>query len=230
VDAKRTFLLLTWIGLTAAGLAVVGQSWRASSEGPDAKHAEEAGSPASPHPALPSPSPGQVRAALERVFGDALTVATDGSLYCVADLNGDGSEDLAATAAPRGGRLAEINDPFANWTIQDAEHPPPVDGGARPSPPAAKPGDVLLAIVHGHGALGWRDREARQAYLVRGGIDLPCRPGRPAELAALSPGASLPRLVGDVLLEAGGRSGRFLYWTGARYLRHPPRRGGGQPS
>jgi hypothetical protein len=223
MDFRRAFLLLTWLGLTAAGLVVVGLSWRASRESLHPPLPEDAGARASPYPALPPPSPRQVRDALGRVFGDVLTVAADGDFFCVADLNGDGSEDVAAAAAPRGDRLAEVNDPFAVWTIQDAEHPPPPGGDAKPARPAAKQGDVLLAIVHGAGALGWRDREARQAYLVRVGMHPPCRSRRPHELAALSPGARLPRAVGDVLLEAGDRSGRFLYWTGARYAWYSPR-------
>jgi hypothetical protein len=222
VDVRRAFLALTWLGLTAAGFIVAWLAWRASRESLDAGGPAEAEPQASPHPALPLPSPRQVQAAFERVFGGVLGLPAGGSSFCVADLNGDGSEDLAANATPSGGRLAEVNDPFANWTVQDAEHPPPPDGSAKVSRPTAKEGEVLLAIVHGHGALGWRDREARQAYLVRGGMDPPCRPGRPHELAAVWPGARLSRLAGDVLLEAGGRSGRFLYWTGARYLWHPP--------
>jgi hypothetical protein len=226
VDVKRAFLLLIWLGLTAAGLAVVWLGLRASRESLDAERPADAEPQASPYPALPPPSPRQVRAALERVFGDVLTVAADGNVFCVADFNGDGSEDLAAAAAPRGDRLTKVNDPFANWTIQDAEHPPPPEGSTRPSQPTAEEGDVLLAVIHGDGALGWRDHEARQAYLVRCGMELPCRPRRPHELAAVSPGARQPRVVGDVLLEAGGRSGRFLYWTGARYLWYsPPPRG-----
>jgi len=220
---RRSLLLLTWLGLTATGLVVLLSGLRASRVERQTARPVPEEPEASPYPALPPPSPRQVREALERVFGDVLAGERQKAVFCVADLNGDGSEDLAAAAKPRANRLKEINAPFANWTIQDAEHPPSRLGDPTPRRPEVMRGDGLLAVIHGEGASGWRDREARQAYLVRNGAGLAWQVRRPQELAALStPGARLPRIVGDVLLQTGPSAGRFLYWTGARYLWHSP--------
>ncbi len=216
---------MTWLGLSAAGLVVALLGLRSSrTEHVGPRDTAEGGPHASPPAALPAPSPREVREALERVFGDVLAAEGGSGTFCVADFNGDGSEDLAAASRPRAQRLAEVNDPFANWTIQDAEHPPSPAAPAEPRRPTVEAHELLLVVIHGDGPLGWRQPEARQGYLVRSGVELPCRPRRPDELKLMSSaaGAMLPRVAGDVLLEGGPGSVRFLYWTGARYVWHSP--------
>lgn len=127
---------------------------------------------------------------------------------------------------PAEGRLHELNDAFANWTVQDA-----LDEGAsrkEPSPNAehapttVEAGDVLLAVVHGFGPQGWRDDRARQCYLVRHatGAPLEARP-RTELLRYVERVPDAAQLTGHVILCAVGRRPGFVYWTGARYAWHP---------
>jgi hypothetical protein len=87
--------------------------------------------------------------------------------------------------------------------------------------------DVLLAVLHGHGATGWRNPEARQSYLVRNAVGDRLEPRSMEQAADALAGTGVARLRGDVIVEAiGGRPG-FLYWTGAKYAwASGPRRGG----
>jgi len=135
------------------------------------------------------------------------------------DFNGDGSEDLAVVARSRAGKLTRINHELANWTLQDSLAPPPDASGAPPPRVTVRQKDVLLAVIHGHGATGWRNPEARQSYLVR---NSPARPRVIQDVRGLAQAGS-PRLRGDVIVDAmPGRPG-FLYWSGSRYVWAPLR-------
>jgi hypothetical protein len=74
--------------------------------------------------------------------------------------------------------------------------------------------EPLLAVVHGFGRRGWRDPEARQAYLVKGaqGPWL----GRSRDNY---PGLDAPdaRPLGDVLA-GSSPTDEIAYWTGTRYV------------
>jgi len=125
--------------------------------------------PAIVDPDLRPASRPEAALALARVFGPAVTLDAEPA---VGDFNGDGSPDLAVAVRPRPGQAPALGDPLANWTVQDcddrpAPHPvtPPVTGPRAPIAEAER----LLAVIHGVGARGWRDDEARQAYLVRAG-------------------------------------------------------------
>jgi FG-GAP repeat protein len=164
----------------------------------------------------------EARAALGRAFGDALEAPV---AFAVGDFNGDGSPDLAAAVRARAGRAAEINDGLANWTVQACDLSPAPRGGSATSPPApVSDGERLVALVHGYGRRGWRDFEARQAYLVRTVERGPWTPrprqGRP-DLDTTTGGHG----VGDVL-EAPEPNSAVLYWTGGRYACRP----GGPPA
>lgn len=119
------------------------------------------------------PDAAEARAALARAFGDA--VEPEVETATALDLNGDGSPDLAIAVHAAKGRDPAATGALANWTVGEC-----AGRGA---------GDGLLAIVHGVGPRGWRDPEARQAYLLRGA----------------------PRLL------AGADAGAIVHWTGARY-------------
>ena len=119
------------------------------------------------------PDMAEARAALTRAFGDA--VETAGETATALDLNEDGSPDLVVAVRAARGWEPAARDGLANWTVGEC-----AGRGA---------GDRLLAIVHGVGPHGWRDPEARQAYLVRG----------------------VPRV------RAGADVGATVHWTGARY-------------
>jgi len=169
------------------------------------------------------PQPSEVAAVMERAFPGAVppeAVRTDSAL--TGDFNGDSSPDLVVPARPLAERLPVINGDLANWTLQDPSTP---RLGPEPDPSAAPvvvgKDDMLLAVVHGHGAGGWRNPDARQAYLLK--VSLEGKINVENKLAFLAQAVRsrrrVPYLRGDLISEVGGR--RFLYWTGARYTWHP---------
>jgi hypothetical protein len=160
------------------------------------------------------PRAGEAVTVLYRAFGRAVEMERDAAT--VGDFNGDGSPDLAVDVRVAEAHAAEINDPVANWTVQDCDPPPTRREANEPlPPPAVRNRELLLAVVHGFGRRGWRDPAARQAYLVKGAQEGPWL-GRPRDAY---PGLDAPasRPLGDVL--AGSNpAGAIAYWTGASYV------------
>jgi hypothetical protein len=204
-----------------------------------ARRGREGGAELEPHPprpdgpspppfavTLPPPTPGEVEEGLRRAFGDTVRPAAGSPRALVGDFNGDGAQDVAVPVSPAAGRLEELNDGLANWRVQDALEAPAAERGPPPkgerSAVTVQPQDVLLAVVHGYGARGWRDERARQCYLVRHATGAPfeARP-RTELLRYVRRVPDEPRLTGDVILLSAGRKPGFLYWTGARYSWHP---------
>jgi hypothetical protein len=163
------------------------------------------------NPDFSPPRAGEVVRALYRTFGSAVEMERDGA--AIGDFNGDGSPDLAVDVRAAEAHAAEINDPVANWTVQDCA----VSPGPRPPPsaPRVRNRELLLAVIHGVGSRGWRDPAARQAYLVKGALDGPWL-GRPRDRY---PGLDAPgaRPLGDVLADSNP-AGTVAYWTGAHYV------------
>jgi hypothetical protein len=215
--------VLPLLAATVAGFALTAA--RRHPARPPAEAPPSATLPPAPEPrpaekTLPPPTAAEAEATLRRVFRG--TVAPEaGEPPLGSDFNGDGAADLVVVVRPVAGRLGEINEPLANWMIQDAleSEPAPVR-----RPVAAD--ERLLAVLHGYGAEGWRNPEARQSYLVRhaAGPPFEARPRRALLRAPHRP--ATPRIGGDVILTTvGGRRG-FVYWTSARYawLPLPPNR------
>jgi hypothetical protein len=180
-------------------------------------------------PKLPPPTKAQVEEAFHRVFGEDLVAQSDeGSgqaTFIVGDFNGDQSEDLALIARPAAGKLDDVNNELANWTIQDADTafiPSPSKAVVVP-PHQARPhverGEQLLAIIHGVGPQGWRNPEARQAYLVKHAA---------ATFEGTAPSVSqkairvmhLP-VETEIIKEVRNNKKGFLFWTGGVYAWHP---------
>jgi hypothetical protein len=177
---------------------------------------------AKPSP-LPPPKLDEVREAVVRVFVKAAALDERHTpSFVVGDFNGDGSEDLAVVTKTSEGSLAEINNELANWILEDPRTVP--IPGTIPSkrmvpgkPVKTEKGDILLAIIHGVGPQGWRNREARQTFLLRNGAGSDMVVQSAKTLRGSGDKRKLPRLRGDAIRQTlGGKSG-ILFWTGAKY-------------
>jgi hypothetical protein len=158
--------------------------------------------------------PGEAVTVLFRAFGNTVEMERDAA--AVGDFNGDGSPDLAADVRAAEAHAPEINDPLANWTVQDCDVSTDRRAAkAPPSPPQVRSRELLLAVIHGVGRQGWRDPAARQAYLVRGALEGPWLGRARKSYPGLD--ASPERQLGDVLA-GSGPAGPIAYWTGARYV------------
>ncbi len=173
-------------------------------------------------PAAAPPTKDQVVQAVARVFDRAVTLdESHGPAFVVGDFNGDGSEDLAVITKSDERWLPEINNELANWTLEDPKTVPiPGTTSAEqltpPKPAKAKRDNFLLAIIHGVGAEGWRNREARQTFLLVDGVGTNISV-LPASKTAIVSKDKLGPLKGDAITETlDGHSG-IIFWTGAKY-------------
>ena len=169
------------------------------------------------------PKSDEVVEALARVFDKALTLdETRAPSFVTGDFNGDGSEDLAIVAKSNENSLAEINSELANWTLEDPRTIPIPGSKAanelqRPKSVKVEKTDSLMAIIHGVGAQGWRNREARQSYLLRNGAATNILVRSIDDLRRDPATPRLPPLRGDTISETmNGRRG-LIFWTGAKY-------------
>ena len=174
---------------------------------------------------LPPPTPGDVRDALQRVFGNTLSTTT-ASEFVIGDFNGDQSEDVAVVVRPNSAKLEELNSQLANWILEDPGHaflPPEgksvVHLPPKPAPERVHKGETLLAIIHGFGPQGWRNPQARQAYLLKnssgGHAVVSDLPRKLMTRAGVMPGQR--KVISE---RVRGRNG-FIYWTGATYAWQP---------
>lgn len=181
---------------------------------------------ATSQPRLPAPTQAEVDDAFHRVFGDDLVADTASRpSFIVGDFNGDGSEDLAIMARPARGKLEDINSELANWIIQDADKAfIPSAGKAVVVPPRQErprigAGEEILAIIHGFGARGWRNPDARQAYIIKHGS---------ATLVGIAPSVTQKAIRAmklpvetDIIRQVRNNRKGFLFWTGGVYAWHP---------
>lgn len=176
-------------------------------------------------PKLPPPTQAEVEAAFHRVFGDDLITTANSQSFIVGDFNGDQSEDLAVVARPAAGKLDDVNNELANWIIQDADKafiPPPgktVVVPPKQERPHVEVGEQVLAIIHGFGPRGWRNPDARQAYIVKHAA---------ASFQGLAPSISQKAIRAmklpvetEIIKEIRDNKKGFLFWTGGAYAWHP---------
>jgi hypothetical protein len=178
-----------------------------------------------PFPKLPPPSMADVGEAMQRIFGDVLSFTPAPQSFIVGDLNGDGSEDLAVIARAAPNKLDEINSEVSNWIVQDAGQaiiPSPKQTVVKMDKaelPKIMAGETVLAIIHGYGAKGWRNAQARQAYLIK---------NAGATFEGTAPSISqrairamhLP-METDVIKVVRENKKGFVFWTGGAYAWHP---------
>ena len=178
-------------------------------------------------PKLPPPTQAEVEAALHRIFGDDLIPTANSRSFIVGDFNGDQSEDLAVIARPAAGKLDDVNNELANWIIQDADKAfiAPLGKKVVVPPKQERPriegGEQVLAIIHGFGPRGWRNADARQAYIVKHAA---------ANFQGTAPSVSQKAIRAmklpvetEIIKEIRDNKKGFLFWTGGAYSWHPER-------
>jgi FG-GAP repeat len=212
--------LQAFLPVIAAGLAACGA---APSKAPQKPAALTTHQDSSPH--LAPPQPAEVEAKIARAFaGGVIVVKGPGAATLTGDFNGDGWQDIAVSVRAVGPKVAALEDPAALWSLEDPAQtprpetvpillPPP-----RPPPVRLRPGEELLAVIHGNGLQGWRAPLALQSYLLvnSGGGELTAE-----KIQGMNPvgerARGLPVLRGDVIREIrAGRPG-FFYYDGAHY-------------
>lgn len=176
------------------------------------------------------PKPEEVKEVVTRVFERVATPDTTSNPgFVIGDFNGDGSEDIAVAVKPNEAMLVQINNELANWTLEDprslvpsTQEPAVRRAPPKPAPVQAHKGDSLLAIIHGVGPQGWRNREAKQSFLLRNASSANMTLQLAKELRNSKDKQKMPTVRGDGIRETiGGMSG-WLYWTGAKYGWYSP--------
>jgi hypothetical protein len=122
--------------------------------------------------------------------------------------------------------LGEINSEFPNWIVADPRAAVPLDPNRtkQTTPPAGpvkiEQSDALLAIVHGHGTVGWRSPQATQSYLLKGvaaqGLRAVPAKGYPPALVVMRNLNPKADIISGKLAGADG----FLYWSRGKYIWH----------
>ena len=181
--------------------------------------------PASPEPsALPSPSriagPAlpEVQPTLDRVFDQAVVMDQATPPPVVAgDFDGDDVTDLAVVVRPRNeAALSELNAGRPRWIVQDAT--PQESPTGKPEPVKVSARDLLLAIVPGEAAEGWRNPDLRRGYLVKNAVGSSLRARPLAELPDAIRMRTYRAHTGDVIESNRGGQPGVVLWTAAAYI------------
>lgn len=164
---------------------------------------------------LGPPQAAEVQAKLDRVFGGVVRAVGTPDSFTSGDFNRDGLTDLAALADVNPGRLADVNNDLAAWIVQDAPLGPA--DPRKPVPPRPTLGaERVLVVINAFDAAGWRNPEARQAYVLKG---VSTAPLGVAALSSVAPRTTIPLgpPTGDaVVAQAGARRG-FVSFANGRY-------------
>lgn len=175
---------------------------------------------------LPPPELDQIQQAVKRVFKDSAVIdSTRKPNFIAGDFNGDLSPDIAVILKPAPGKIAEINAEYPAWILKDIFTP----NEPRKPPPRVAENDLLLAVIHGFGANGWRDSQATQTYLLKNavGSSIEVKPGK--EFVAANSGKNVPRVHGDLIGEVLRGTAGYLYYAGATYSWYDPKTFKGEP-
>jgi hypothetical protein len=180
---------------------------------------------AAPLPKLPAPTQAEVKAAFQRVFGSDLIAQFTPQTFIVGDFNGDEFEDIAIIARPAPGKLDEVNSELSNWIIQDADKAlipsstKKVVALPKQERPRIAQDEEVLAIIHGYGPQGWRNPDARQAYLIKHAA---------ATFLGTAPSISQKAIRAmklpyetEIIKQVRNNKKGFLFWTGGVYAWHP---------
>jgi hypothetical protein len=169
---------------------------------------------------LPPPELNAVQDAVKRVFKDNVLIDTSRNpSFFAGDFNGDLSQDVAVILKPVPEKLAELNEEFPTWILRD----PLAENEPRVPRLRVATNEVLLAVIHGYGANGWRDRQATQTFLLKNVVGSGMEVQQPKAVATANEGKKMPRLRGDVLGEVLRNRPGFLYFATATYSWYDPK-------
>ena len=177
----------------------------------------------------------QVVEAVDRVFKKVVTIdPTNHPSFITGDFNGDFSQDLAVTIKPVPSMLAQINDDLAGWILVDPIQHAISDAKPKPyqvmharilihQPVRVTDGDLLLAVIHGFEAKGWRDPWATQTYLLKGAVGDALRVVPRKLVVTPKNEQKLPLIRGDVIAQTHNGQSGFLYFNGGKYAWYDPK-------
>lgn len=181
---------------------------------------------ATPNTQAPATAPPQsssevadVKAAVARVFKDAAAIDSDRAPnFVTGDFNGDGSADVAAIIKAVPDKLSDMNQQFPPWILRDPFATP------KPGSPTAQISnkELLLAVIHGFGANGWRDPEATQTFLLKNSVGIDVKSKTKDEVANAAQGKPGPRVSGDLISQTLRGASGYLYYDGAQYAWYDP--------
>lgn len=175
---------------------------------------------------LPPPELSTVQEAVKRVFKDSALIDTSRKpVFITGDFNGDLSQDIAVVLKPVPEKLPDLNEEFPTWILRD----PFAANESRTPRLRVAANDVLLAVIHGYGANGWRDPQATQTYLLKNAVGSGMEAQQAKDVATASQGKKLSRLRGDVIGEVLGGTSGYLYYAGATYSWYDPKTFKGEP-
>ena len=215
---SRHLLLLTLVFTNGLLLACSNSSHVAVEQAPVAYQPTPQSTPATVDAAA-APKLPEVEAAVKRVFKDAAVIHPDyKSSFLTGDFNGDLSPDLAVVLKPVPDKLPDLNEPYPSWLLRD----PRVPHNPR-APLHVEKDNLLLAVIHGYGANGWRDPEATQTFLLKNVVGSDMRVQNGKEFVKNSSGRKLPRPQGDLIGETLKGSEGYLYYNAATYSWYDPK-------
>ena len=175
---------------------------------------------------VPPPELSTVQQAVKRVFKDSAVVDTSREpVFVAADFNGDLSQDIAVVLKPAPEKLSELNEEFPTWILRDLAGPNQT-GSPRLRVAA---NDVLLAVIHGYGANGWRDEQATQTFLLKNAVGSGMGAHQAKDVTTANQGKKQPQLRGDVIGEQIAGASGYLYYAGATYSWYDPKTFKGDP-
>jgi hypothetical protein len=176
---------------------------------------------------LPPPDAREVQEAVKRVFKESAQIdSTRKPAFVTGDFNGDSSQDLAVILKPDSARLADLNQEFPGWILRD------LSGTKESRGPRLQVGadEALLAVIHGFGPDGWRDRQATQTFLLKNAAGSSMETQTAKDLAAANQGQKMPGLRGEVVAEVLGGKPGYLYYGDATYSWYDPKTFTGDPA
>ena len=214
---SRYFALLSFL-VTSALATACGNSKPAVVENAPAAYQPTPVSAPAKTAATVAPTLPEVEAAVKRIFKDLVIIDPDyKTSFLVGDFNGDTSQDLAVVLKPVPEKIAEMNEQ-PTWLLRD----PRIAYNPR-APLHVEKDDVLLAVIHGYGANGWRDPEATQTFLLKNvvGSSMYVQGGK--EFVEKNKDRRIPRPHGDLIGETIKGTQGYLYYSAASYSWYDPK-------